>query len=135
MSVTRDGSSYAGQAVRAMAVAGAVDVSTPAAGFYRMRLSQGTIAVAIRLWFGPPHDPVTGEEMDRSWRWQAQTHDGELLPLEMVWPQCAKSPISEANFVERQNQHQWAQRSAPESAYADRRQKFNILDPRQPLPF
>ena len=46
-------------------------VETPQAGWYAFRLVAGGHKVAVRIWFGAPHDPVTGEEMDRHWRWQA----------------------------------------------------------------
>lgn len=29
----------------------------PVAGHYRMRLRSGAVAVAIRIWFGPPIEP------------------------------------------------------------------------------
>ena len=48
---------------------------TPIPGFYRMRLRSGGQPVGVRVWFGPPADPVTGEELDRSWRWQATVFD------------------------------------------------------------
>lgn len=112
-----------------------LDAETPVAGFYRIRLGAGTVALAIKIWFGPPHDPVTGEEMDRSWRWQVQADDGELLELDRVWPACARSPITEADFHARQGRRRWAQSSAPDSAYADRRKRYDPLSTATPLPF
>lgn len=114
---------------------GGIDPETPIAGFYRMRLGAGTVAVGIRLWFGPPHDPVTGEELDRSWRWQAQADDGAMLDMARVWPSCAKNPITEADFKARQHRTAWAQQAAPQSAYADRRRKYDPLSRATPLPF
>jgi len=77
------------------------DPDTPVAGYYRMRLRSGGVFVAIRVWFGAPpnhehaDDPTTGRVLDRSHRWQA-TANGEIIPLDHVWPQCADEPIDEA---------------------------------------
>jgi len=111
------------------------DTETPVAGFYRVRLGADTVAIGIRIWFGAPLDPVTGEEMDRGWRWQAQCDDGSLIDLERVWPACARRPISEADFRMREGRRRWAQRAAPDSAYANRGQKYDPLSSDNPLPF
>lgn len=110
-------------------------VEQPVAGYYRIRMGAETVAMGVRLWFGPPHDPVTGEEMDRSWRWQVQADDGELLDLERVWPACAKDPITEAEFQSRQSRRSWAREHAPDSAYAERGRKIDRLSRSNPLPF
>lgn len=87
--------------------------------------------VGIRLWHGPPHDPVTGEELDRSWRWQAHAN-GELIDLDRVWPQCALNPISEAEYQQYCRMQQWARENVPDTAHADPRRKSNPLT--DPLP-
>lgn len=111
-----------------------LDVSTPTAGFYRMRLRSGGVYGAVRIWHGPPHDPVTGEEMDRSWRWQA-TFDGRDIDLDRVWPACGKEPVPESEYTRLLMQATWARENAPESAYADHRQKIDRLSKSTPLPF
>lgn len=123
--MTRDDTLYS--SMRGGGKAFGFDPSTPVPGFYRMRLGAGQLRIGIRLWYGPPHDPVTGEELDRSWRFQAQADDGEFLDMERVWPACAKDRISEADFIARQGRTAWAQQAAPESAYADRRHKYDPL--------
>lgn len=122
------------RAFTARADYGAVS-DTPEAGFYLMRFGMGQIATALRIWHGPPHDPWTGEEMDRGWRWQAQAADGEMLEIDHVWPRCAKRPITEAEFDARKKRHAWAKQAAPESSYADRRRKYDPLSKHTPLPF
>jgi len=59
------------------------------------------VPVPVRIWFGPPFDPDTGEELDRSWRWQvlvngqtleayaASRHREPAEQLERIWPRCA----------------------------------------------
>lgn len=131
----RDGTLYAAMKGGGKAYPRGYDPARPVAGFYRMRLKAGGIRVGIRIWHGPPHDPVTGEELDRSWRWQAQADDGELLDLLHVWPACAKHPITEADFNARRERHLWARQAAPDSAYADRRKIHDPLSLSTPLPF
>ena len=133
--IRRDGTAYAAMGGKPLHVAGALDVSTPVAGFYRMKLGAGTVKVGIKLWYGPPHDPVTGEELDRSWRWQAIVDDGAYIDFERVWPACGKEPIAEADFNARAHRRAWAEQHAPDSAYAARGRKYDPLSTNTPLPF
>jgi hypothetical protein len=126
---------YAEREVRAVYVPGQIDVSEPMAGFYRMRIGAGTVSIGIRILFGAPHDPVTGEPLDRSLRWQAFADDGELLDWDRIWPACAKHPITEAEFRAKQGRRAWAEQAAPDSAYADRKAKYDPLSRSTPLPF
>lgn len=111
-----------------------IDVSEPAEGYYRHRLVFGGVRGGVHIWYGPPNDPDTGEEMDRSWRWQAR-FDGEYIELDRVWPDCAGEPISEADYRAYCNRKAWAQKNAPNSAFANRRQRRDPLSIDTPLPF
>lgn len=111
-----------------------VDASTPVAGFYRFRFGAGTVKGAVRIWYGPPHDPVTGEELDRSHRWQATFYD-EPIDFDRVWPVCASEPISETEFKALVARRDWARQHAPESAYAKAGRKHDPLSSNAPLPF
>lgn len=51
-----------------------------------------------RIWYGPPLDPETGEELDRSWRWQA-TLAGEEVALERIWPWAGLNKITEEAYL------------------------------------
>lgn len=74
-------------------------VSTPTAGFYRVKLARGAVWSPVKLWFGPPLDPLTGEELDRSPRWQALVRgflwERDVLEL---WTWCAGQPIGESEY-------------------------------------
>lgn len=94
------------------------DPDQPVAGFYRMRLVSGGVFVGIRIWHGRPLDPVTGEELDRSLRWQAQAN-GEMIDLARVWPQCARDPIDAREYAYLIQQQRWGERQAPDSPQAD----------------
>ncbi|CDO37621.1 hypothetical protein [Novosphingobium sp. KN65.2] len=111
-----------------------VDVSMPVAGFYRIRLRSGAVKAAIRIWFGPPHDPVTGEILDRSYRWQA-TANGEPVDFDRVWPACAKDVLTKQEYDHLIGRHKWAREHAPKSAYADNSRKYDPLSRDTPLPF
>lgn len=111
-----------------------IDVTEPVAGFYRGKLVSGGVRGGIHLWYGPPHDPVTGEELDRSWRWQAH-FDGEPVAFDRVWPQCAGDPITETEYRRYVARTRWAQEHAPTTAYAQRGMRLDPLDPATPLDF
>ena len=132
--MTRDSTPYGEQHVRPVHVAGAVDVETPVAGYYRLRLSGGSVRGGVKLFFGPPNDPITGEELDRGWRWQAFFND-EPIDFNRVWPNCAGDPISEADYRRMCRRVAWAQEHAPDSAYAQTGRKFDHLSAASPLPF
>jgi hypothetical protein len=125
---------YGEREVRPVYVPGQVDVSEPVAGFYRLRLGRDTITGGVRLWFGPPHDPVTGEELDRSWRWQAE-FNGEVIDFDRVWPVCAGDQITEQEYQRYIARRDWARENAPDSAYAERGRRLDPLSTKSPLPF
>lgn len=130
--MSRQDRTYADRSARLVRVNG-LDVSQPVAGFYRMRLRGGAVKSAIRVWFGPPHDPVTGEELDRFWRWQA-TADGEPADFDRIWPACATDVLTESEYTFLIRRRAWAKQNAPRSAYATGR-RYDPLDPANPLPF
>lgn len=101
------------------------DPDTPVAGFYGMRMRSGGVLVAIRIWHGAPLDPVTGEEMDRSHRWQA-TANGEPIDLERVWPKCAADRIDEAEAYHLASLQQWGAANG-HAALADPRKRIDHL--------
>jgi hypothetical protein len=111
------------------------DASTPVAGCYRFRLRSGAVRRGVRIHFGPPCDPITGEELDRGWRWQATLDDGSLVDIERVWPVCADDPITEAEYRAYCERHAWAQQNAPQSAYADPRKRVDPLSAATPMLF
>lgn len=102
------------------------DPDKPEPGFYAMRLRSDGMLVGIRVWFGPPLDPDTREEMDRGWRWQAEAN-GRDITLERVWPVCADNPISEAEYRRLSNLQSWGEQVAPGSGVADPRRAVDPL--------
>lgn len=83
----------------------AFDPDVPVTGCYRIRLRRGAPYSAVRIWLGPPIDPDTGEQMsERGYRWQASIN-GSPVPLEQVWPGCARDPIPLAEHDRIANQN------------------------------
>ena len=111
-----------------------IDVSTPVAGFFRYRMRAASPRGGVRIWYGPPKDPVTGEVLDRSWRWQAE-FNGELVDdFDRVWPACAGDPITEADYRAYCARTEWARQNAPNSSYATGKRR-DPLSVHEPLPF
>lgn len=108
------------------------DPDTPVEGYYRTRLRMGGIFVGIRIWYGAPLDPETGDELDRSWRWQALAN-GEPVLLERVWPRCAGDPIDAAEYQYLASVQTWAKQNAPNSPQANPMRWINPLT--APTPF
>lgn len=54
------------------------------------------------IWEGPPADPITGEMLDRSWRWQAMV-SGALVDIDTVWPWVAAEKIERERYEEMRN--------------------------------
>ena len=111
---------------RAAAVAGSVDVSQPVAGYYRMKLISGGVLVGIKLWYGPPTDPDTGEEMDRSWRWQAHAN-GRYIDFDRAWPKCTGDPVDEQEYRYLSSLQEWGERHAPTSPEANPQKRIDWL--------
>jgi len=102
-------------------------VSTPLAGFYKMKLVKGGPWVTVEIWYGPPHDPVTGDVLDRSWRWQARVDGGEAEdPLRRAWPYCSGQPITRTEFDYLRDVACWAKDYAPSQPEASPRQKIDL---------
>lgn len=129
--MTRTPTTYGDRTAVPRPVRGAIDVSQPVAGYYRFRLRSGGVYGGVRVWYGPPLDPVTGEELDRSWRWQA-AFNGEPVDLDRVWPMCARIPITEAAYCAYVKRTAWARQNAPQSAYAATGRKIDLLSPTTP---
>lgn len=135
MTARRPSVPYAEREVRPVHVPGAVDVTRPTEGFYRHKLRSGGVYVGVRVWYGAPLDPVTGEELDRSWRWQAEVNGKPIDDFEQVWPGCAGDPISADDYRIYCQRERWAAQHAPASAYADPRKRIDPLSTANPLLF
>lgn len=112
--------------------ASGIRVDVPTAGYYRHRMVKGGHPVGVEIFHGPPFDPVTGEELDRSHRWQARVN-GQLVELDTVWPRCGGEPITEAEYRYLTDLAAWARENAPASPQANPRQRVDLLT--APMPF
>lgn len=94
-----------------------IDANTPIAGHYKMRMVRDGPWVAIKLWFAPSNDPITGEVLDRSPVWQCLKH-GVLVPFDDVWPWCANHPITPGEYRFILDTYKWAMTHAPDEPEA-----------------
>lgn len=106
----------------------------PTAGWYKFRLVRGGHPVAVRIWHGPPHCPDTGEEMDRSHRWQASAN-GRQIEVDRVWPACGRDPIDEAEAQHLIGLETWGRANAPDGPQANPHRPVDLLSAATPLPF
>lgn len=102
------------------------DINVPIAGFYKSRMVRGGPWVPIRIWNGPPKDPLTGEELDRSWRWQAERL-GREIDVFTVWPYCAMHSITREEYDFLLADHKWAVEHAPDEPAANPKTPINHL--------
>jgi hypothetical protein len=105
---------------------GIVVTIAPMPGFYRTRLRSGGVYVGVRIWFGPPLDPDTGEEMDRGHRWQADCN-GRYIEIDRVWPQCGGDPIDDDEYLHLSALQSWGESHAPDSPQAKPYMKIDLL--------
>lgn len=132
--MTRPHIDYSKATVPPPAVAGAVDVSKPTPGFFRHRPRGGSVIGGVKIFYGPPTDPITGEDLDRGWRWQA-LFDGEPIDFDDCWPKCAGDPITKKEYRELCARREWARENAPGSAYAVIGKRIDLLSTSEPLVF
>jgi len=106
------------------------DADLPVAGCYQVRLVRHGPPCALRVWFGLPLDPVTGEELDRAPVWLARVNGGQPRPASWFWPECATHPISQEEHDRLVQLHRTLD---PRSAFYD---PLRPLDPlTTPVPF
>ena len=131
--MTRDATPYGADSRRVARgdyrtpINGPEGADTPVAGFYRGKLRSKGALCGIKIWFGQPLDPITGEAMDRSLRWQAQCN-GEYVEVEDVWPYGVQMTITERQYEKLCQQQAWAREHAPNSALADPKRKSNPIN-------
>lgn len=102
-------------------------IDEPVAGFYRWRYRSGAPDVGVLIWHGPPHEPWTGEEMDRAPRWQA-TVNGRYIEFERVWPGCSGDPIDEGDYLFLLSAEAWAVENDPNDPFASVREPVDWLN-------
>lgn len=98
-------------------------------GSYLIRRA-GRVDVPVRVWFGAPLDE-TGQELDRSPRWQVQVGFQlleqepvvvggiRIVNLDDIWPACARLPIDKDEWKHRLERAEWAAEYDPDDAHAE----------------
>lgn len=125
---------YGEREVRPVYVPGQMPIMEPVAGFYFFKLGRNTIRGVVKLWYGQPADPVTGELMDRSLRWQSLFND-EPIDIDRVFPACVGEPATEVDYRAACERLAWARQHAPNSSYAKPSMRHDLLSTAEPMPF
>ena len=115
------------------------------AGFFVWNRT-GRVPVPVRVWYGAPPDPVTGERMDRSWRWQfefggqslecfadQEGNDSDSV-LAGFWPKCRDERIDEARYRYLVDRGAWARQHDAYDPFSDRRGRVDLLSATIPVP-
>lgn len=93
-------------------------------GYYLYRRDHAQrVPIPIRIWFGPPADPLTGEPMDRSPRWHFEiggklygSDDPPMLGgravdedgLDRMWPKSSRWPSDAEEYAYLVSRREWA---------------------------
>ena len=124
------------------------DQSDDPAGFregWFLHIRSGHVGMPVRVWFGPPVDPVSGDELDRSWRWQVElagvviTPDDRVDPrsriaqLDWVWPKALSEPIAPPENDYRRARIDYARRHDPRDPFGHRTGQVDWLDSTTPF--
>lgn len=94
--------------------------------YYRVRRVKAGPLVPCKIWFGPPLDPVTGEEMDRAPRWQVEV-SGKLIddPFSVVHLIGNQEPIIKGEQISKEefefllSDAQWCREYEPDAPEAN----------------
>lgn len=98
--------------------------------FLLQRRRARRVDIPIRIWFGAPLDPDTGEELDRSHRWQIMIGNRlveqdpffvggiSVTSLADIWPACRNDPIDSEDYAFRIERQEWAAEYDPGDAFA-----------------
>lgn len=109
-------------------------------GFFLIRRDrQSQVPLPVRIWWGAPIDPETGDELDRSPRWQVMIA-GQLVdeePLQVgrsvirclsdFWPVCSQHEIDQAQYQYRIDLARWAGEHDPNDPHGDTAAKIDPL--------
>lgn len=93
-------------------------------GLYRIRRG---VWRPIAIWHGRPLDPVTGEPLDRSLRWNVLYCGRPLDDFTLVWPKCSADPIDQEEYDHLMQRHAWAKAHDRRDPYASMSSKIDLL--------
>lgn len=116
------------------------------AGYYEIqRWRSNKVPLPVRIWFGVPADPLTGEPLDRSPRWQIAVGgvllDGDpviiggatFAELSDVWPRCGRHPISADDHDYMVGRAAWAASHDPLDPYGSDSGRIDPITARLPM--
>lgn len=99
------------------------------AGFYETRLVKGGPPVAVRIAYLPPDDPVTGEPLDRSYRWRCWIGGQEIEDQGRIWETAMTArPCDEDRYRYLLAVHEWEVEHRPDFPAASPRQAVKLAE-------
>lgn len=99
------------------------------AGFYQTRLVKGGPFVGVRLAYMPPDDPITGEPLDRSYRWRCWVCGEEIEDQGRIHDiAMTATPISEDRYGYLLSVHEWEVEHRPDLPAASPRQAVKLAE-------
>ncbi len=102
--------------------------------YHKIRLVKGGPFCGLKVWYGVPIDPITGETLiERPAIWRAEVN-GEQMPINDVAPQFADGTghvtrdgmISESEYLYYCNVTKWAVAYSPNDPYATPRKTIDM---------
>jgi len=102
--------------------------------YYAVRLAKNGPRCGLKVLYGVPNDPVTGEPLDRSPRWQCWLNDESVEPWSVIMeldgvtqqPVINGELIDEAEYKYLCDVSQWASAHAPDSPEANPRRPIDL---------
>lgn len=97
------------------------------AGFYETRVVKGGPPVGVRIAFMPPDDPITGEPLDRSYRWRCWVGDKEIDDQGRIHDMAMTArPVDEHRYQYLISVHEWEVEHRPDLPFASPRQAVDL---------
>jgi hypothetical protein len=106
--------------------------------FYRVRLVKDGKMVGVKIWKGFGQDPLTGETLERAWKWRAAVN-GDEIDINEIEPQFADGTgydvrgeaIAETDYDWYVADYRWARDHSPNDPSANPRKPvdMNTIDP------
>ncbi len=95
------------------------------AGLYRIRRG---VWRPIAVWYGAPLDPDSGEELDRSPRWQVLYCGRLLWDHSLVWPACWANPIDRDEYIYLIERMNYAREHDPRDPFGKPSSRIDLLN-------
>ena len=110
-------------------------IDQPRPGYFKMRIVKGGPFVGAEIRHGPSRDPETGEELERSWLWEALIDGKHARPpacdpmnagVFRIWESATE--ISEHEYRFMISDAEWCKQHAPEEPKSKPNAEINLVN-------